>query len=419
VTRWLIAALVAAAAAVAVIVLAGGEDATTPAERPRAATPRADPPRDQVAAHLAALQRIADEHGDTRAAGTPGDRATSDYLVEQLRPLGYRVTTQDFRVPFYRERRPPRLVAGGRRIEDIRAFQFSPSGRVSGRVREIPALGCDASDYAALEAGEIALIRRGDCFFVVKASLAREAGASAALIANDGRGPTPGSLFEPGDGIPVVGVTSDARLAGRRATVTVDAVSENRETTNVIAETGPEDARRVVMAGAHHDSVPAGPGMNDNGSGTVALLTIAERIPADRLPPDTALRLGFWGAEEIGLLGSRRYVRRLTPAARERIVAYLNLDMVGSPDAEPAVYDTDDRIEEVIRRHLPAGAPEEQLEGNSDHAPFEDANIPVGGIFTGLDDCYHQACDTLRNVDRAVLGRSIRAAQATLLDLAR
>ena len=146
-TRWPIAVLaVAAAAAVAVIALAGGDDESPRAERPPAETPRAGPPKDQVAAHLAALQRIADEHGDTRAAGTPGDRATSEYLAERLRPLGYRVTTQDFRVPFYRERRPPRLVAGGRRVEDIRAFQFSASGQVSGRVREIPALGCDASD---------------------------------------------------------------------------------------------------------------------------------------------------------------------------------------------------------------------------------------------------------------------------------
>jgi aminopeptidase S len=74
----------------------------------------------------------------------------------------------------------------------------------------------------------------------------------------------------------------------------------------VIGEIGPDDAPRVIMAGAHRDSVPAGPGLNDDGSGVAALLTIADRFDADRLPPRSALRLGFWGGEELGLLGSRR-----------------------------------------------------------------------------------------------------------------
>jgi Zn-dependent M28 family amino/carboxypeptidase len=185
----------------------------------------------------------------------------------------------------------------------------------------------------------------------------------------------------------------------------------------------------VVMAGAHRDSVPAGPGMNDNGSGVVTLLTIAERIPARRLPPGSALRLGFWGGEELGLLGSRRYVNRLGPEERRRIAAYLNLDMVGSPGAKPAVYDGGAirgparagalRIEAVLRRQLPPKAPQVRLDGDSDHASFEARDIPAGGLFTGLDDCYHQPCDTLGNVDRAVLATSTRATEAALLELAR
>jgi aminopeptidase S len=58
-----------------------------------------------------------------------------------------------------------------------------------------------------------------------------------------------------------------------------------------------------------------------------------------------------------------------------------------------------------------------RLVGDSDHASFEARNIPAGGIFTGLDDCYHQACDTIRNVDRGVLATSIRATEGTLEDL--
>jgi Zn-dependent M28 family amino/carboxypeptidase len=171
------------------------------------------------------------------------------------------------------------------------------------------------------------------------------------------------------------------------------------------------------MAGAHRDSVPAGPGLNDDGSGVVALLAMVDRFDADRLPPRSALRIAFWGGEELGLLGSHRYVERLSDAERARIAAYLNLDMVASPGAKVAVYDSGDRIEATYRQHLPPHAPQVRLVGDSDHASFQARDIPAGGIFTGLDDCYHQPCDTIENVDRRVLATSIRATEGTLVDL--
>ena len=91
--------------------------------------------------------------------------------------------------------------------------------------------------------------------------------------------------------------------------------------------------------------------------------------------------------------------------------------MVASPGAKVAVYDSEDRIEATFREHLPPNAPQVRLVGDSDHASFEARNIPAGGIFTGLDDCYHQACDTLANVDRKVLAVSIEATEGTALDL--
>ncbi len=91
--------------------------------------------------------------------------------------------------------------------------------------------------------------------------------------------------------------------------------------------------------------------------------------------------------------------------------------MVGTPDSEPEVYDGARSIETVLRRHLPRGTDDVNLEGNSDHASFESFGIPVGGLFTGLDDCYHQRCDTLRNVDREVLARSARATEGALVEL--
>jgi Zn-dependent M28 family amino/carboxypeptidase len=112
----------------------------------------------------------------------------------------------------------------------------------------------------------------------------------------------------------------------------------------VIAETAAGGGDRVVMAGGHLDSVPAGPGINDNGSGTAALLEIADALGGRAR--GARIRLAFWGAEELGLIGSRRYVRRLTPEQRDAIAAYLNLDMVGSPEPAHGVYsDADPRIE--------------------------------------------------------------------------
>ena len=404
--RWSVLLFVAVSAAVVALVLGRGDE-DEPA--PRATSGPG------LEAHLRALQGIADEHGGTRAAGSPGDAATADYIDRRLRAAGYRVSRQPFAVPFFRETSPPRLVVGSRRVHPIRTLQFSPGATASGRV--VPAgLGCSAGDFAALREGDVALIQRGECFFRDKAVNAQRAGAVAALVVDTERRPVAATLQRPGLRIPALAVGAEAGegLAGRRATVTVHATSSARETASVIAESGPADAPRVVMAGGHLDSVPAGPGLNDNGSGVAALLDIAERLA----PRDLPLRFGFWAAEEIGLVGSRRYVGGLDETARRRITAYLNLDMVGSPDSAPQVYDGG-RIEAVLRRHLPRGTRDVELEGNSDHASFERAGIPVGGVFTGLDDCYHQRCDTLRNVDRDVLGRSARAVEAALVDLSR
>jgi peptidase M28-like protein/PA domain-containing protein len=405
--RWLLGGLAVVVVVLAVVLAAGGSSGG-------GAGSSADP----VSADLATLQRVADDNGGTRAAGTPGDRATGEYLARRLKDDGYRVTTQSFTVQLYREKSPPLVRIDGQPLRDIRTLQFSPSGRATGRVRAT-GLGCSRGDFDALRPGEVALIRRGRCFFFQKAALARRAGAAAALVVNTGPKPPPGSLFRFGPGIPVVGVgrAAGAGLDGTSAFVAVDAVSEPRATTNVIGEIGPRGAPHVIMAGAHRDSVPAGPGLNDDGSGVAALLAMADRFPANRLPPRAALRIAFWGGEELGLLGSRHYVDRLSAAGRQRIAAYLNLDMVASPRARVRVYDSDNRIEATYRRHLPPHAPQVRLIGDSDHASFEAGNIPAGGIFTGLDACYHQACDTIHNVDRKVLATSIRATEGALEDL--
>ncbi len=363
--------------------------------------------------HLEALQRIAGEHGGNRASGSVGERATAEYVARRLRTAGYRVAVEEVSVPSFRERSASRLTAGSRSYE-VRTLQFSGSGAITGTVRGV-GLGCSPGAFAAVRRGDVALIQRGTCSFRAKSLAAQRAGAAAVLVVDDQ--PVRGSLQRSGVRVPVVAVgASAAGLAGQRVRVSVDATTTDRRSPSVIGEIG---EGRVVMAGAHLDSVREGPGLNDNGSGVAAVLEIAEEFGGRQVPDGTALRFAFWGAEEIGLVGSRDYVDGLSRAERRNIAAYINLDMVGTPDAKPAVYDGDAAIERALSRHLGGDAPRRDLGNSSDHAPFRSAGIPVGGIFTGLDDCYHERCDTIDNVDRAVLTTSARAAGAALVDLTR
>jgi Iap family predicted aminopeptidase len=382
-------------------------------------------------AHLRALQEIADENGGNRAAGTPGSEESAAYVAQRLREDGWRVELDAVTFPYFDERSPPRLD-GFEEGSEFRTLSYSGSGRVEGRVRRF-GLGCERSDYRGLEEGEVAVVARGECFFRDKARNAVSAGAAALLIV-DGESDEPPSatLGAPGIGIPVlaVGATAGRSLAGR-VEVEVDAVSEHRRTVNVIAETAAGRGEtvpcaagragcfgpRIVMAGGHLDSVAAGPGINDNGSGVAALLETADALGGRA--PGARVRLAFWGAEELGLIGSRRYVSDLEPEEREEIAAYVNLDMVGSPEPAHGVYsDADPEIERLLRRHVGPEAEEENAGGNSDHAPFQRAGIPVGGLFTGAgephDPCYHRACDDIDNIDMPVLVEMARAAGEAL-----
>ena len=241
-------------------------------------------------------------------------------------------------MPAFRERSRPRLTAGSRSYE-VRTLQFSGSGSAAGTVRAV-GLGCSPAAFASLRRGDVALIQRGTCSFRAKSLAAQRAGAAAVLISDEES--VRGSLQRTGVRVPVLAVGASATgLAGQRVRVVVDAATTNRRSPSVIGEMGAADAERVLMAGGHLDSVREGPGLNDNGSGVAAVLEIAEELGGRQVPAGTALRFAFWGAEEIGLVGSRRYVDGLSRAERDRIAAYINLDMVGTPGAEPAVYDGD------------------------------------------------------------------------------
>ncbi|MEU8539603.1 M28 family peptidase [Streptomyces sp. NPDC048717] len=198
---------------------------------------------------------------------------------------------------------------------------------------------------------------------------------------------------------------------------------------NLIADWPGGDTNQVVMSGAHLDSVTAGPGINDNGSGSAAILETALTVSRTQYQPTKHLRFAWWGAEELGMVGSKYYLNNLPTADRSKISGYLNFDMIGSPNPGYFVYDDDPTIEQTFKTYFAGiGVPTEietEGDGRSDHAPFKNAGIPVGGLFSGadyiktaaqaqkwggtsglaFDRCYHASCDTLANINDTGLDR--------------
>ncbi|WP_322985884.1 M28 family metallopeptidase [Streptomyces sp. S584] len=199
---------------------------------------------------------------------------------------------------------------------------------------------------------------------------------------------------------------------------------------NLIADWPGGDPNQVLMAGSHLDSVTSGAGINDNGSGSAAVLETALAVSRARLAPDKHLRFAWWGAEELGLVGSKYYVNNLATAERSKLAGYLNFDMIGSPNPGYFVYDDDPVIEQTFKDYYAGLSIPTEIEtegdGRSDHAPFKNAGVPVGGLFSGadytktsaqaqkwggtagqaFDRCYHSSCDTTANINDTALDRN-------------
>ncbi len=415
---------------------------------------------DGVRAQQLALQNIATANGGTRVSGTKGYDDSADYAEKVFRDAGYNVTRQSFQFQSFIElpgtvlaqTAPPPPAT----LSPI-ILSYSGSGNVTApATAPVTPTGCAAADFAGFPAGNVALISRGTCSFAIKATNAKNAGAGAAVIYNNVAGPLNGTLGEDfALDIPVVGVEQTvgqqlASTAGLVLTVTTSTVRGLATTSNVIAESVEGDANNVVMVGAHLDSVDAGPGINDNGSGSAAILEIA--VQMSKVKPRNKVRFALWGAEESGLVGSTNYVDTLPAADKDKIALYLNFDMIGSPNHVFFIYDGDNSdgvgagagpvgstgIEKTFetyynRRGVPFKGTD--FDGRSDYGPFIAAGIAAGGLFTGAegvktaaeaevwggiagtayDPCYHQACDVFGNVNLFALDvNSDAVAYATL-----
>ncbi|WP_328469396.1 M28 family metallopeptidase [Actinoplanes sp. NBC_00393] len=223
---------------------------------------------------------------------------------------------------------------------------------------------------------------------------------------------------------------------------------------NLLADWPGGDTSDTLMIGGHLDSVTSGPGINDNGSGSAAILEVALQVARSGFQPDRHLRFAWWGAEELGLRGSTAYVNSLTTAQRSAITGYLNFDMVGSPNAGYFLYDGDNsdgtgagpgpagsaEIEQTLAAYFTSiGVPTRgtDFDGRSDYGPFIRAGIPAGGTFTGaegtktaaqvqlwggttgrFDPCYHASCDTLTNINDTALDRNADAIAYAVWNLA-
>ncbi|WP_341393903.1 M28 family peptidase [Arthrobacter sp. G119Y2] len=441
--------------------------------------------------HLEGLQDAADANGGNRASGTPGYEASGQYIEDQLRRAGYKPVRQDFSYDQFvvaseslEQTAPtPTVYTAG---TDFTTMTYSGSGDVTAAVapvdlilsgdRTVNTSGCEAEDFAGFAAGDIALIQRGTCSFEIKALNAAAAGASGVIIFNMGDAPGAdrsgllnGTLSD-GVGedevstIPVVGATTAlgealAGSEGLELRLNIDAGVQTTNSFNILADTARGNADRTVVVGAHLDSVPVGSGINDNGSGSAAVLETAIQLAetTKRHPLQNRVRFAFWGGEEDGLQGSNHYVSQLDQVGLDGTLANLNFDMLGSPNLVRFVYDGDgsafpdstaprpvgsDEIERIFEEYfagqeLPS-APTE-FSGRSDYSAFILNDIPAGGLFSGAEDikteeeaalfggtageaydpCYHQKCDDLGNINRRGLDQMSDAVAHAVLTFAR
>lgn len=469
---------------------------------------------EELLKHLEQLQVIADQSNGTRAIATSGFNGTLDYITEQLKQnTDFIITHQYFTVPNYVVHGRPQLQADINGIlteynylTNFTYLVFSARAAFSSSVRlvAIPNLGCQDADWSSVAAeGTVALVKRGDCTFPEKSIIAEKYRVRGLLIYNDG---TAADRFQAVQGlrantnssIPAFFLSYYVGMelldwinaTGGRVNITMNIdVSDAEGIGNICADTRSGDKTKTIVVGAHSDGVPAGSGINDNGkkkyylsslfreesvislhlgSGTIGVLVLALNLArllqtSTYTPYAYRVRFCWWGAEEIGLLGSIHHVEQASLAANadrigERLSDYLvnlNYDMLAGPNYRFGIHDSDTapastprkalngtkRITDLFRQwfneqKLPWS--NASLGGGSDYVPFLARGVAVGGVNTGaggikssaerdqyaamlgtgnggianaaFDPCYHQQCDRIRNINPFAYENVVKAA---------
>ncbi|CAF4258646.1 unnamed protein product, partial [Rotaria sp. Silwood2] len=443
--------------------------------------------------HLEQLQVIADNSNGTRAVGTRGFNGTIDYITDQLRQnTNFLIQHQNLTIANYLVRGTPQLQSRINGVENDHVYltdftSMTFSGRANfpsfTRLFVIPNLGCQDADWTSVSTNDsVALVGRGNCTYTEKAAFAEKYRVKGLLIHNseiaaDNARPIQGLTTIINSTIPTFFLSYNLGKHLANATVNVADVgmkmsidvADAEGVRNICADTPSGDKTKTILIGAHSDSVMAGSGIDDNGSGTVGILVLA--LSLARLfqkSPDTypkylhRIRFCWWGAEEVGLLGSKYHVEQLLSSDNnkegERFQDYLlnlNYDMIAGPNYLFGIYDGEtvptntppsarrgtNRISNLfqqwfIQRKLPWTRIE--FGGGSDYAPFLAKGLPVGGIHTGtseiktpserdeyaamlgtgnggianaaLDPCYHLQCDRISNIDTFAYETVVKAA---------
>jgi len=384
-------------------------------------------------ANLVKLDSIAKSNGGNRAFGMPGYAASVDYILSRTQnSKNFRTWVQDFPALFQHVDSISFKVDN--KSYTVIGLTYSPSTSAEGLTAPLvlgvsgPA-GCTKEAYNDLDvAGKLVLVQRGSCpdgtTFAGRMKPAAAAGAAAVIIYNDvTSNVSAGTLSKPNpeeyvptgyinrvDGLALV----DRITAGEDVTAYFQQTQtiETKITQNIFTETLEGDPNNVIMLGGHLDSVIAGPGINDDGSGTTLVLELKTAL--EQFKVKNRVRFAWWGAEENGLLGSKYYTQNLNASEANSILTYLNFDMVsrgyfgvfdGNGDthglAGPPGSDVIEKIfvDDLTSKGINVTAA--VFTGGSDYQSFFNIGKPVGGLHTGTgiaqDACYHQACDTIDN----------------------
>ncbi|KAJ4286361.1 hypothetical protein N0V88_008067 [Collariella sp. IMI 366227] len=395
------------------------------------------------------LNHIAHQNGGNRAFGEPGYKASLEFILERAQKRFF-PEFDTYVQPFnHTYDKTLEIKVTGPEGEDVFVVspQYNPPtvpGGVKASLIDTPVDNergsmCLEEQWAGIDAtGKLALIKRGACAVADKLKLAKIHGAIGVILYDQAPGtnivvPTLeaeniGKLVPVGI-IPLdVGTAWKTRVAAGEDVVVgllVDAISETRETWNIISETKQGDPNKVIMLGAHLDSVQLGAGINDDGSGTAALLEIMTGIRYFSFPHK--VRFAWWGAEESGLVGSLYYTSHLSPVEVDKIKYYFNYDMIGSPF--PIFEIASDKNSgvgpQLLEEYLVSKGKEvinAEFGTGSDFVGFVELGIPTASLHTGAgepwDPCYHQACDNLDNIDYDALTVNSKAAARALARLA-
>jgi len=450
----------------------GDDENNTPTPTPNPTTLEEAMSLDHLLGHLENFEIIANAHNGSRAVQF-GYNASAEYVVQRLNSsTDFIIWTQPFQVEIFEYVEPSALAQVSPEMEiyeeNVDWMQLNGfAGEVNKNYSVLYAFsfGCNGSDYntSNISPGFVALVMRGNCTFREKALVSNSVGASALLIYNDGTsssrmGPFTGSLGGPVP-IPVFGISyflgmSLSEVPGLLLNIQMHSTATNMTTMNVFAETPFGNPENVIVVGSHLDSVPAGPGINDNGSGSSTNLELAIQLAQLNLTTTNQILFAWWGAEEIGLLGSTYFIENLNatdPVFLSSLALNINLDMVASPNYMIGIYNGSGAGDAIVQPCIKIQNLFEEafatknisfmltpFSGRSDYGPFIEVDIPAGGLFTGaeeiksmeervlfggianaaFDPCYHLSCDNLYNINNKALLNMAQASARVLENLA-